>query len=560
MALFPKARFEVLLPNGTITAGGSTRGVLVVTAEEAIPRANHVDLELVSTARMRHPVEVDHVVFRTRKRVAFPAGVKVGTYRFPFVLETPPSLPPSFSDALADIHHAVRVRMDVDWAGDPEITIHPRVTMPPREGHREPLREHMPPEFHAHALIEVSLDSTVIVEGDPIVGAIQLVRGTIQPFDGIQLNLVRSVVSGLAGSWMNIRASVMVMAPALASGEPVPFELPGSTAPTFRTGTLHHAVRLAVMPIGDFAALVDGRYQFPLEILPLGSVVHGDPGGSSRLRQRSARIAAETGLREGRGSLLVEGEPAGIRLHVRDVTQQGIPSIDVELDYPDLGLGLSLREDRVHAARPVPQGFADALLPSVQPGVSVRLSDHQLGFRYRLADDGVVRLIEETRRAIRHAERVANAIHALPFPEGIAPDPWRSLAEATGAFLVPSVPSLSGIAFHRITATQDERRLLGTIQTVWKDGIPRERVFLYLVGAPLPEKAILPLANGIFPEALAALRDTFSILRVTSNGGVLTLEGSAASADPGALVPALESVVDWVLRERGEEPSGSPYR
>ena len=95
MALLATVRFELLLPDGGITAGHAANGILVVASDEAVPRASHIAIELVSSIPN---------VARVR-----PRGSSSGRSRGS-------SCPAAFDDTLVDITHAVRVRLDVAWA------------------------------------------------------------------------------------------------------------------------------------------------------------------------------------------------------------------------------------------------------------------------------------------------------------------------------------------------------------------------------------------------------------------------------------------------------------
>ncbi|MDB4942347.1 MAG: Arrestin (or S-antigen), N-terminal domain [Labilithrix sp.] len=584
MALFPKATFEVLVPDGRIAIGGVTRGIVVLDTARDIPRVSELVVELVSIARFRYPAVWDRVLFTAKARVTQPPVLAKGTHRIPFEIETPSWLPPTFFDELTDVEHRVDVRLDVAWGLDPSTRLQPPVVLRPREGHREPVRLRLPPAFHARARIELVVDSRVVRQGEPVLGHVELLQGTIEPYPGITLLLMRNVATGSETSWWSNDASVLVSAAALAAGQPVAFEIPADAVsrPSFRTGFVDNAVYLGVMLQNDFASFLVRAHRVALEVLPRGSIIHDDLGGASVLRGRAAQVAAATGLREGDGSCLAEGEPAGLTLRIHETTAATGRELEVSIGYPDLGLGLELRElSPLHAAlaratlpafprhQPVakrddlpPSFFAD-LFRDVPPEGQPSLSDYQLGIRFGLVDGSAEHLLDRTRWAIAHAHRVAAVIDTLPFPTPVpaaAADAWRACARSTRALLVPSAPTLSGLPFHRLTADQQDRAFTATLTTVWKDGAPRDRVFLYLGEARLPESAIGPLENHAFPDGLAALRAVFSAAHVTSSGEVLTLERSAWSSDPATLLPVLEAVIDWIMRERGELRNTSAYR
>lgn len=542
MALFPKAELSVLLPKGELISGASTQGVLVVKAAEAIPRADRIVLELVSLARLTPAGPVEQVFKRAIALAPPERHLAEGTHRIPFLLELPTWLPPSFASPTAEVTHALHARIDVDWATDPKADLRVKVRMRPREAAREPASLVLPPDFHAHGFVELGLDSAVLLEGEAVHGRVHLQRGTLAPFEAVRIMLLAIVDSRSVGSWTGIVATHVIPTQELARGAPVGFEIPAPKHASFQTGMIDVRYAVAMVLGNDFTAVLDRRAMLPLTVLPSGSVLHGEHRG----RARAGAMARATGLREGRGTTLVEGEVGGIRLHIED--ERG--GLDIALTYPDLGLGLSELE---------PGPFAD-VIHAWREAARIRLSDHELGLEVGpITDDKAVLAAEA---AVKLARRIGAGIAALAFPPDLASlaEPWSRAARATSSLLVPSVPSLSGMAFHRVAPGQSERVLAASLVTLGKPGARTSRVYLYCIGFALPERTLVPLVNGELPSALAKHRAEIAKMTASSSGEVLTIDLASLCLDPRSLLDLLEVVVDWVLDERGERVGNMPYR
>lgn len=532
----------MLLPKGELISGASTPGVVVVKAAEAIPRADRIVLELVSLARLTPVGPVEHVFKRTIELEPPQRFLAEGTHRIPFLLELPTWLPPSFTSPTAEVTHTLRARIDVDWAADPTAELRVKVQMRPRAGSREPASLVLPPDFHAHGLVDLALDSTVLLEGEPVHGHVHLRRGVLAPFEMVRVLLVAIVESRRVGTWTGIVSTYGIPTSLLAPGEPVSFELPAPTNASFQTGMLD--VRYAVVLIlgSDFTPVIDRRAMLPLVVLPAGSSLHGERRG----RARAEAMARATGLREGRGTTLLEGEVGGIRLRIDD--ERG--GLDIALTYPDLGLGLTERE---------PGPFGD-VIRAWREAARIRLSDHELGLEVAPVTDD--RAVVAAEAVVKLARRLGAGIAALAFPSDLASvaEAWSRAARETSAFLVPAVPSLSGMAFHRVAPGQSERVFAASLVTLGEVGARTSRVYLYCLGFALPERTLVPLVNGEYPAMLEKHRGVLAAMTASSSGEVLTIDLSSFCLDPRTLLDPLEAVVDWILDERGERSSSMPYR
>src|SRR5947209_4471887 len=125
MALFPKASFKIMVPDGLIIPGTRVDGELVVEVPEAIPRAEHVELVFRSIAWAGYGSGKNRSVVRREMYQAplivdLPKDVPLaaGEHRYPFKLDLPYWLPPPYKGSDCAIEHTIETRVDVDWAID----------------------------------------------------------------------------------------------------------------------------------------------------------------------------------------------------------------------------------------------------------------------------------------------------------------------------------------------------------------------------------------------------------------------------------------------------------
>jgi|GEM_PF-2530020 len=604
MALFPKCSFEVLVTGGVLRAGTRVEGVLVVTAPEPIPRAESIELVFESVAWAGYGGgknrSVDRrVMFRAPLHVDVPAGLlAAGTHRFPYTIDLPSWLPPAFGGNDCAIEHTLEARVDVDWAIDPVVKLRPAIELAPREGTRLPITTRSPGNFHESIVLEVTLASSVIAHDEPLTGQIALRSGHDARFDAIELQMAGAarIVMGLKDRRLGGGSMIRIPAQALRSGEAVPFQFPPNAhlPPSFRSSFIDHEVLLTVKIDIPWAA--DPSFPLMLDVLPPGSTLHGGAGasivGGERLRRIASVMAESTGLREGHAPTFVEGDVAGpIHVRISDAPRDGRLGIDIDIVFPDVELGIEFRplglleglrgspllppavaigyllrcgsgDGRPAVDDAVLSGFVGVLLGDVAQHESLRLSDHHLGIHVPIPNDELPRMVEIARAAHAKATAIVDAIARLPFPEALAAarPAWLATAAEQNAFLVPTGPSLHGLAFRARVLDGEERTIGASVRTKWTKQGPTTHVDVDLRGAPLPKVAWADLENETPSERMRAVRALFPSARVMAQGNGATLDRPEWTPDPRALLAAIETFFEWVLEARGERRQDLPYR
>ena len=389
---------------------------------------------------------------------------------------------------------------------------------------------------------------------------------------------------------------IRIPAQSLRSGEAVPFRFPPNAhlPPSFRSSFIDHEVLLTVKIDIPWAA--DPSFPLMLDVLPPGSTLHGGAGasivGGERLRRIASVMAESTGLREGHAPTFVEGDVGGpVHVRISDAPRDGRLGIDVDVVFPDVELGIDFRplglleglrgspllppavaigyllrcgsgDGRPAVDDAVLSGFVDVLLGDVAQHESLRLSDHHLGIHVPIPNDELPRMVEIARAAHAKATAIVDAIARLPFPEALAAarPAWLATAAEQSAFLVPTGPSLHGLAFRARVLDGEERTIGASIRTKWtKDG-PTTHVDVDLRGAPLPKVAWAELESERPSERMRAVRALFPSARVMAQGNGATLDRPEWTPDPRALLTAIETFFEWVLEARGERRQDLPYR
>ena len=592
VALFPSAKFEILVPSGELVAGTRAEGVLVVTAGEDIPRAKHVELVFRSIAESldggRHKLKEE--IFRQQVVVELPNQLAKGTHRFPFALDPPDWLPPTFVGHDCDITHDVVTHVDVDWAVDPKATIVSTVRLPPRDAETTPIFVRSPRRFHEAVVVEITVASSVLAQDDPLVGRVALHAAPNVEFESLELAMasIAHVHLGLDERRRNeVESRIVIPRERLMSGEALPFTIPGHPhlPPSFTGKAIDNNVVLTARLNVRWS--FDHSFDIPLTMLPRGSVIHGDTVldavGGDRTREVAKALAEATGLHEGRGGVLATGGAGIVLLRISEVPRAGGLAVDLSYSYPDLELGIVFRGlGPLEGFRQSPllptSGFDNYLLRTRHEGLTpdfiatflgdlgphdtLHFSDTSLEIERRLESDSAEWMIDLAERALDRAKAISRVVDALPFPAAVrAAEPaWRALAAEEDAGLVPAGPAIHGIELRPTITANEQRTFRVTLRTIWAKEVPHDRVLIDLREAPLPEAMISALENHQYPAELAEFRAAFPSLVVSSNGVLLTLDRPVFSMDPRELWPAIEAVVTWVLDVRGERRASMPYR
>jgi hypothetical protein len=596
VSLIPKCSFEVLLSGGALVPGQRVEGSLVLTAPEPIPRTDHVELAFRTYAwagygsgKSRSVLRRD--LFNAPFRVEVPKELPAGTHRFPFALDVPWWLPPGFTGGDCAIQHLVETRLDVDWAIDPTAKRYPVVQMAPQLGTRKPLSTRSPVNFHPEIVVEISLASTVVALGEPLIGQLALRGAAAARFDAVEL-LFGSIATVTMGRGDRRRSPlgmrVRIPANALRSGEPIPFQIPPhqSFTPTSASSFIEHDLALVVSI--DIPWAVDPAFEIELQVLPHGSIIEGDATtglvGSERLERIAAIMAQETGLRPARAPALVDGLVGPVGLRISDAPHAARLGIDVDFTFPDVELGIDFhrlgmlegfRQSpllpealartyllRVQREDPSSAAFIATALAGLEGADEVRFSDHHLGIHFPLASDEPAPMVALARFATGRANAIGEAIRRLAFPaSALAAQPaWLATAGEQSAFLVPSGPSLHGLVFGARVLGGEERSIRVSIRTDWtKEGAAHE-VDVDLTNAPLPAAGCAALDDETTGPELQPVRQVFASTHALGDGRGATLRHEGFVADPRALLPAIEAFFGWVLAQRGEKQSDLPYR
>lgn len=597
MSLFPEAKFAVRLPATGIVPGTRLDGKLIVTVPAEIPRAERIELFFRTDARVHYSGSnqvYERALFVAPLRVELDRTrpLPAGTHSYPFSIEIPPWLPPAYFGSDCGIEHVFQVRLDVDWASDPKAVLAATVVLSPVEADARSVTTRSRPDFYENLVIDVVVDRNTLVHGEPVTGVIALRGGRETNFESIRLSFVSLASMVMAQGEKRRGTAVKSRIPAarLRTGETIPFELrfPPNVPPSFRTGFIDHDVVLAV-DVETTWSVVSGFY-VPLRIVPAGSTVHSSSTegpialGSERLAGLARAVAEETGFAVGRLPIFASGRVGPMSVYIADGPREGRIGLDIEMEFPDLELGIVYRPLgvlegfrqspflppglaashflRVDPARaeggeipvPVPDEALEDLFDTIFHGLDsrneVRLSDHHFGLHLVLRGDGRDDVVEAARWTKERAEAISREIGRLPFA-ALHPDAeaaWRATAREEKAFLLPHVPALHGITIAARVMGGESRVLGVTLRTRRDKTIAAD---LDLRAAPLPAGADIAAASAVIA--------VFPRYRIHSLERV-TLEGADFAPDPRRLLAVLETFLGWLVETRGEKRTDSPYR
>ncbi len=607
MSLFPKCTFEYFLDTtdaGTksaakLVAGRRNDGTLVLQVPEHIPRAEHLTLDLTTVAWAgygsgKHRRVIRQELLRIPMRVDMPPeGMPAGRHSYPFHFDLPGWLPPAFQGADCGIAHEVKAALDVDWAIDPASTVHPKVLVPPAYGRRVTTVVRSPNGFHESIVLEVTLDSAVIAENEPLSGKIALRAGSDARFDAVVLTMSRSatILMGHSDRRRSDLAVVRVPAASVHTGQAVPFVFPPTedALPTFSSPQINvdYYLRVAV----DIPWGFDPEMEIPVTLLPRGSRIEGESSdvalGSERLRQMAHYVASRTGRTEGVPPVLVHGKEGPVSFSLSDAPREGALGVEGLLVFPGLGVDVRMRplgvldgfrtspllppelQEKFLLRCETPEGrfgrppLGESEFHRVLAGLgtadSVRMTDHHLAFHVPVEDDAE-KLVQAATFIAQKAKVLAEVLASLPFPTALehTRSAWEATAVERGATLTASGPTLSGMTIAVRTLAGEERAFTVRIGTDWS-AAPHTYVEVGCHPVLLPPTAQAMLEGEVVHPMLTSLRGTF--LKMAQEGpSAVRLHALGTVDDPRTLFPAIEGVIAWVLDVRGERRADTPYR
>lgn len=599
MSLFPKCTFHYFLDKGSrLVPGERNTGRLVLDVPEDISRAEHLFLNLKSAAwagygsgKNRRVVRQE--LLRLPLKVDIPAsGMPAGKHEYPFHFDIPEWLPPSFQGYDCGLVHEMEATLDVDWAIDPVSRVHPKVAMPASHGRRVSSVVRSPNGFHDSIVLEITLDSAVVAEDEPVGGKIALRAGADARFDAVVITLCRitTVAMGHGDRRKSDIAVVRLTPRMLHSGEPIPFVFPPNedAVPSFSSPQLvvDHALRVAV----DIPWSFDPEMEVPITILPKGSSIYGEGSdvavGGARLRQMAGYLAQQTGLLEGTPPVLVRGREGPVSFQLSDAPRAGGLGVEAVLAFPPLGLDLRMRPmgmlDGFRSSTLAPPDLRDRFLVQLEtkPGFfprpplteldfhrilgglagagSVHMTDHHLAFHLPIADDPE-RLVKVAALVAEKAKIIASVLPTLPFPsalEGARPA-WEAAAAERGGSLVPTIPQVAGIEIAVRTLGGEQRTFYAKIGIEWSRA-PHGYVEVACPDSPLPPAAADMLAGKIPHPLLAPFLASFTMM--AEGPSAIRVHTPDLLHDPRTVYPVLDALVSFVLDVRGERRVDAPYR
>ncbi len=575
---------------------------LVVDAEHEVP-ASAVHVHLIGRQRSTDPettVTREHLHLTASLRP--PRLVLPGRHHYDCRFTLPDALPPSYDGRTFEVLYVVEVRLVIPWWADAQgawtvqIDEAPATATPPGEPQSRSVPENPGPD---DALLELSLDASVVAAGDALSGEIALTNVAAARQRGFELTLY-SLERHPATADHRVEAERFAF-PRLTArsedGHPVPFEitLPRGLTPSFSTalGGLYWFVEVLVLGgssgfagRGGVAPLKDIRW---LSVrLPITVVAHGGAAqrarvaapviGSQHLRSLWDTVASRAGLSHAEGRLF--GTLGDTALSVTREQRGSRRLLVGELGFPPLRLGLRAEPrrglfTRSRGLRPDETGhdplyYIDArdqrqaahllttLAPALRALPEASLSDDHA--RFQLGDAG------------RHEERLLDLVHALsdfarlltssrehiPPPAALAAGiaHWHELATRLDAALTIADMSIEGSL----------RGVAAAVRANWSEGT------LDAPGLTLEARTALPLdprwysdrvplAAAELPPGGAALLarahrgDDDAALEVSPHAVELHL--SEAPADPRPLLAAVDALVELALLMR---ETAEPYR
>lgn len=594
MDIFPRCDFTLRLPGNALRAGQHNEGIVDLIIPEPIERAEHVDIVFHTTAVAgygsgKSRSVVTRTMFVQPLKLDLPGGIGAGRHEVAFALDLPQNLPPAYGGNDCSIRHQIDLRLDVDWAFDPKATFEPVVWPMPHLSAptRAAMTVRSPDRFHEDVAFEISLDSTVVVQGEALTGRLALRTGHTAEFNHVNVSLIHAARVAMARKDVRHVTLLQATLPAqnLRAGQTIPFQFrTADLPPTMNTGFLDLMSYLQVSL--DVSWWTTNRnFTVPIVVLPRGTHVLEGAGaqallGGSRLAALAQDLAQRAGLRPGTPPTLVTGSAGMVSLAVDDASHGSEFAARERYMFPDLGLQIRSRPlgilpvskslappsiaDRwaiqcsdMLDTQPL-QAFFARILGDVGPIDQLELSDHVLSIRRPLHADDPARWLAVAAGARERARIIADAIAILPSPDPGLRTTWERCAAEEAAFLLPHLPAIVGIRRSARLSNGEQREFQCAITTVRGKKVAT-RIEIDL-DEPIPAAAAEALHDEeTKDDILVGLRSIFSALQAQTPNHLLAIaEGS--HPDPRTFLPAIDRIVSWTIRARGERQADAPYR
>jgi hypothetical protein len=594
----PKVR--LLLP-GVVHPGQRLSGAVLLEARREV-RIEQVSVQL--GGRERSVVGSGKNATRSSRRVLALAAVLAeartlspGTTRYPFELELPAGLPPSYSGRRANVEYTLRATAPIAWWPDARSSFRVVVTPAPVEARSATPRLYAsdpggPRGRERH--LECSLSDDAVFPGQPLRGSVALFNVAFHKYRELQLSFVateRAFTKHLRRSSSTQRARLTTRIPLAnpAEGAAIPFSLvlPEGALPSVESELWSYSWELEVRAEIPWARdLVLG---VPLTVLPLGSSAARESEtpavGTARVNAIWRAVAAEHGLRFEAGEL--RGEVAGVAIAIAR-EHRGAAGIFLRgtLRWPGLGLMLdggqrsgfrrlfhtrevaldeAWSKDHYLTGREEAQvrSFGEAFVPALATLEGLVDLDDE-GLRAERRDSGQARaaLSDFAVQLLHVARWHGDARAAIPPPASMreAVPRWQALAHELGgrlelgpmAILGATVDGLAAEAVTDWAADGTPQRTRAAVTPALP--LAAERQLDWLAGGEelLPPTGALPTEAAVLVQELA---QTARAIAIREDRLELVLE--APLLDPAPIAPILRKLATLATLLG---PRSGPYR
>lgn len=482
-----------------------SRPTLEVRYSPRHPRAGQrITLIAILTGHSRTPI--DRVCFRfTGRETRMYSAGKTATWttrdRFDLTDETegleldagqhvaveraftlPKGLPPSFSSAVSTIEYLAEVRVDIPWWPDRTARYHVYVRPEPAEAKRRRTAAFAASREDEGIKVELTVEGGGHTLGEELEGAVAADRFAPKEVRRIEVSVI--AVEGPAGPSHVGPHEVFRSQPITFSlpepGHPYPFRyfLPNGPVPSFRGKVVQVRwlveARAVVRHGRDTVVrselqVAESRKPAPKDEGPPPRVA---PLGRERRAQAWASAARHTGLQLDAETETMTGAVGAVRLTIAlELHQRRLRPI-AQLDWPDVGLGLTLAErkwtDALRGAVALGDAAFDARFAArgqradaVKALFPAPLRALLAGFaRVAIDDEGAVLGAEQlgvglapleafVKAVQKTARALSGALDDLPAPEPLGPHraAWRAFAAKHGGHFQPACFAVRGARF-----------------------------------------------------------------------------------------------------------------